>query len=220
MVGEAQKTATQAVEESKRHTQVATLLQDRLDALTSEGLEGHGEVREARPQAPPRRRDVEPAATSRDPYQQRERWNYPSRTPADDQESGISQSSAAPSARSGRVSSTPPRAPLPRGYHALPPAAGYQWVRVQGKCQQERLPRVQEPQRNPRSANRSEELQRYGREEKKNDSDVSDRSGISLEDMLDQEFEGLLPPYTELEEERNIAHDMDIHAFGTQAAYG
>ena len=37
---------------------------------------------------------------------------------------------------------------------------------------------------------------------------------------MDQDFEGLAPPYTELEEERDIAHDMDIHAVGTQAAYG
>ena len=62
VVGEAQKTATQAVEESKRHAQVATSLQDRLDARTSERLEECGEVREARPQAPPRRGDVEPTA--------------------------------------------------------------------------------------------------------------------------------------------------------------
>ena len=49
--------------------------------------------------------------------------------------------------------------------------------------------------------------------------DVRDRSGISLENMLDQEFERLPPPYTELKEERNIAQNMDIHAVGTQAAY-
>ena len=36
------KAATQAVEELKRHAQVATSLQDRLDALTSERLEEHG----------------------------------------------------------------------------------------------------------------------------------------------------------------------------------
>ena len=220
VLGEAQKTATQAVEESKRHAQVATSLQDRFDALTFERLEEHGEVREACPQALPGHGDVETAAPSRDPYRQREGWNYPSGTPPDDQESGIFQFSAAPSARSGRVSSTPPRAPPLRGYQAVPPAAGYQWVRVQGEWQQERLPRVQEPQRNPRSVNRDEELQRYGPEEEEDDIDVSDRSGISLEDMLDQEFEGLLPPYTELEEERDIAHNMDIHAVGTQAAYG
>ena len=58
VVGEAQKTAAQAVEEWKRHAQVATSLQDRLDALTSERLEERGEVREARPQAPPRRGEV------------------------------------------------------------------------------------------------------------------------------------------------------------------
>ena len=83
----------------------------------------------------------------------------------------------------------------------MPPAAGYQWVRIQGEWQQERLQRVQEPQRNQRSANRYEELQRYGPEEEEDDIDVSDRSGISLEDMLDQEFEGLPPPFTQLEEE-------------------
>ena len=97
------------------------------------------------------------------------------------------------------------------------PAAGYQWVR---KWQQERLPRVQKPQRSPRSANGYEELQRYGPEEEQDDIDVSDRSGISLEDMLDQEFEGLPPLYTELREEHDVTRDMDIHAAGTQAAYG
>ena len=98
---------------------------------------------------------------------------------------------------------------------------GYQWVCVQGRWRQERLPRVQEPQRNPRSANPYEELQRYGPEEEEDDiGDVSDRSGISLEEMLHQEFEGLPPPYTEFEEERGIAQDMDIRVVGTQAAYG
>ena len=62
--------------------------------------------------------------------------------------------------------------------------------------------------RNARLANRSEELQRYGPEEKEDDIDVSDRSGMILKDMLDQGFEGLPPPYTELEEDRNIADDM------------
>ena len=100
------------------------------------------------------------------------------------------------------------------------PAAGYQWVCVQGEWKQERLPRVQEPQRNPRSANHYEELQRYGPEEEEDDIDVSNRSGISLEDMLDQEYEGFPTSYTEFKEERDIAHDMDIHAVGTQAAYG
>ena len=174
---------------------------------------------EARPQAPPRQGDGEPAAPSRDLYQQRERWNYPSRTPPDDQRSGISQSSAAPSARSGRVSSKLPRAPPPRGYQAVPPAGGYQLVRVEGKWQQERLPEAQWPQRNPPSANRYEELQRYGLEEEEDDIDVSDSMGINLEDMLHQEFESLLPPYTELEDEPKIAHDMARHAVGTQAAY-
>ena len=126
--------------------------------------------------------------------------NNPSRTPRDDKKSRISQSSATPSARSGRVSSTLLRVPSPRGYQAVPPAAGYQLVGVQGKWQEERLPEAHEPQRNPPSANRYEELQRYGPEEEDNDIDVSDRSGISLGDMLHQEFEGLLPPYTELEE--------------------
>ena len=65
-----------------------------------------------------------------------------------------------------------------------------------------------------------EGLQRYGPEEEEDDIDVSDRRRISLEDMLDQEFKGLPPPYTELKDERNIALDMDIHAVGTQAAYG
>ena len=100
------------------------------------------------------------------------------------------------------------------------PAAGYQWVRVEEEWQQERLSRVQEPQRNPRSANRYEELQQYGPKEEEDDIDVGDRSGISLENMFDQELEGLQPPYTELGEECNIAHDMDIHAVGTQAAFG
>ena len=59
VVGEAQKTATQAVEESNCHTQVATLLEDHLDALISKKLEEHGVVREARPQAPPRCGDVD-----------------------------------------------------------------------------------------------------------------------------------------------------------------
>ena len=68
VVGEAQKTATQALEELKRHAQVAISLQDRLDALNSEGLEELGKVREACPQAPPRRGDVEPAAPSRALY--------------------------------------------------------------------------------------------------------------------------------------------------------
>ena len=80
MVDEAPKTGTQAVEESKRHAQGATLLQDRLNAPTSERLEEHGEVRGAHPQAPPRHGDVKPAAPSRDPYRQREGWNYPSGT--------------------------------------------------------------------------------------------------------------------------------------------
>ena len=220
VVGETQKTSTQAVEESKRHTQFATSLADRLHALTSKSLEEHGEVREAHPQAPPRRGDVESAAPSRDPYRQRERLNYLSQTPPDDQESEISEFSAAPSARSGGVSSTPPRARSPRGYQAVPPGAGYHWVRVLGEWQQERLRRVQDPQRNPRPANRYEELQRYGPEEEDDEVNVSDRSEMSLEDMLDQEFEGLLPPYTKLEEEQDIAHDMDIHAVGTEAAYG
>ena len=79
---------------------------------------------------------------------------------------------------------------------------------------------MKEPQRNPRSANRDEELQRYRSEEEEDDIGVSNLSGISLENMLDQEFKGLPPPYTELEEERNIAHDMDIHAVGTQAVDG
>ena len=51
-------------------------------------------------------------------------------------------------------------------------------------------------------------MQRYGPEEKEDDIDVSDRNGMILEDLLDQEFEGLPPPYTELEEDRNIADDM------------
>ena len=220
VVGEPQKAATQAVEESKHHTQVATSVKDRLDALTSEKLEEDGEVREARPQAPPHRGDFEPAVQSRDPYPRRETWKYPSPTPPDDQESGISQSSAAPSAKSGRVSRTPPRAPPPRGYQAVPPATGYKSVRSQGKWQQGRLLRVQERQKKSLSANCYEELHRYGPEEKNDDIDVSHCSGISLEDMLDQKFERLPLPYSELEEERNIAHDMDIHAVGTQAAYG
>ena len=62
VVGEAKERATEAVEEWKHHPQVATLLQDRLDALISEGLEEHGEVREARQHTRPRGRDVEPAA--------------------------------------------------------------------------------------------------------------------------------------------------------------
>ena len=193
VVDEAQKSATQSVEELKRHTKVATSLQGRLDALTSERLEEHGEVREARPQAPPRRRDVEPAALWRDPYRQRERSNYPSQTPPDDQESGMSQSSAAPLARSRRALSTPQRAPPLKGYQAVPPATGYRWVCVEGQWQQERLPMVQEPQRNPRSANCYQEFLWYGPKEEEDDIDVSDRSGISLEDMLDQEFEELTP---------------------------
>ena len=176
-------------------------------------------MREARPQAPPRCGEGEPAAPSKNPYQQRERWNYPSQKPPDDQKSGVSQSSAAPSARSGRVSSTLLRAPPPRGYQAVPPAAGYQLVRVEQKWQQERLPEAQEPQENPPPANRYEELQRYGPEGEEDDIDVSDSIGISLEDMLHQEFERLLPPYTELKDERKIAHNMALHAVGTQAAY-
>ena len=219
VVGEAPKTSTQAVEESKRHAQGATSLQDCLDALTSERLEEHGEVREPRQQATPHRGDVKPAAPSGSVPTAGEMELSVTNAP-DDQESGISQSSAAPFARSGRVSSTPPRAPPPRGYQAVPPAAGYQWVRVQGKWQRERLLRIQEPQGNPRSANRNEELQRYRLEEEDDDIDVSDCSQVSLEDMMDQEFEGLAPPYTELEEERDMAHDMNIHAVGTQAAYG
>ena len=217
MVSEAQRTSTQAVEESKR-PQVATSLQDGLDGFTSKKLHQQGEVREARPQAPPRRGDVEPAAPSRVLYQQRERCNYPSRTPPNDQEARISQSSAAPSAKSGKVSGRPPRAPPPTGYQAVPPAAGYQWLRVAGKWQQERLPRVEDPQRNTKSANRYEELPQYGPEEEEevDVEDVSKRSGISLKEMLDCHSEGLPPPYNKSEEERDIAHDINIHALETK----
>ena len=38
--------------------------------------------------------------------------------------------------------------------------------------------------------------------------------------MLDQEFEGPPPLYTEFEDERGIVQDMDIHAVGTQVTYG
>ena len=133
VVREAKKPATQAVEESKSHAQVATSLEDRLDALTSERLEEHGEVCEAHPQALPRRGDVEPSVPSKNPYRQRQRWNYLSQMSPDDQESAIALSSAAPSERSERVVSTSPRAPPSRGYQAVPPAAGYQWVRVEGE---------------------------------------------------------------------------------------
>ena len=101
MVAEAQKSATQAVEEGKHHEQVAILLKDRLDAVTTQWLEEHGEVRGTRSEAPPHRVDVEPAAPLRDPYRQRERWILSSRAPP-------AQSSAALSARAGRVLSTPP----------------------------------------------------------------------------------------------------------------
>ena len=54
-----------------------------------------------------------------------------------------------------------------------------------------------------------------GLAEEEDNIDVSNRNGISLEDMLHQEAR--CPPrrYTELEEERDVAHDMDIHAVGT-----
>ena len=73
---------------------------------------------------------------------------------------------------------------------------------MQGKWQQERLP----------SANCYEELQQYGPEVEEDGIDVSDHSAIRLEDLLDQEFIFFPPPYTELEEKRNIAHYMDIRA--------
>ena len=47
VVGKTKKTATQAVEDSKPHAQVAVSLQDRLDPLTSRTLEEHGKVPDA-----------------------------------------------------------------------------------------------------------------------------------------------------------------------------